>query len=270
VVRTFELEAGALRRSFTDATLAEASARLPAGAYTSLRTYGRSRVLRLAQHAARLAESMALQGRPTTVSVTELRQALATALVECGHPESRVRVTLAPPRLYVSVEPFVPLPASSYAEGVGCVTLAIRRENPHAKDTRFIATATEAYRALPSGIHEGLLTSGQGEILEGLSSNFFALAGGALRTEAERVLEGVTRAQALELARGLAPVVLRPVLVSEIPVLEEAFLTSASRGVLPVVRIDGATVASGAPGRLTRELMRRFAELAEREAADLR
>src|SRR5262249_23484336 len=56
--------------------------------------------------------------------------------------------------------------------------LPLRRDNPHAKDTRFIATAGEAYARLPAGVHEGLLLSEDGDILEGLSSNFFGVAGG--------------------------------------------------------------------------------------------
>ena len=130
-------------------------------------------------------------------------------------------------------------------------------------------TAAAAYKALPAGVHEGLLASDRGEILEGLSSNFFGVAGSTLRTEGDRILEGVTRSLVLELARGLAPVVFSPVLVSEIGSLGEAFVTSASRGVLPVVRVDDVQVGSGRPGPLTRNLIQRFAELVENEAEDL-
>jgi branched-chain amino acid aminotransferase len=270
VVRTFEFELGELRRVLVHATLAETSARLPAGAYTSLRTYGRSRVLRLRQHAARLAESLALQGwPPNQVEEPEVRRALAGALRACAYPESRVRITASARRLYVSVEPFAPLPASLYEAGVACVTLPLTRQNPHAKDTRFIATAAEAYNALPPGVHEGLLTTEAGEILEGLSSNFFGVASAELRTEGERVLEGVTRSLVLELAGERMGVVFSAVRVAEIPSLEEAFVTSASRGVLPVVRIDESRVGAGAPGPVTRELIGRLADLVEREAEDV-
>ena len=266
MVRTFEIESGTLRRSWTDATLAAASATLPAGAYTSLRTYGGSRVLRLARHVARLEESLALQGRPGRLPLAEARHALATALRACGHAESRVRITFAPPGLFVSVEPFAPLGEPLYRDGVWCVTLPLHRSNPQAKDTRFIATAGDAYARLPPGAHEGLLVTEGGEILEGLSSNFFAVAGGALRTEADRALHGVTRSQVLELTRDELPLSLSPVRKAEVASLDEAFLTSVSRGVLPVTRIDELSVGSGRPGPVTRDLMRGFHALAEREA----
>jgi len=223
-------------------------------------------VVRLRQHVARLVESVALQGRGATLSEAEVRRSLAAALRACGHAESRVRITFAPPRLFVSVELFTPLPASLYREGVRCVTLPLGRDNPRAKDTRFIATAADAYARLPPGVHEGLLVDGQGELLEGLSSNFFAVRDGVLRTEPDRVLPGVTRAQVLELARDLVPLTLAPVRTSDVASLAEAFLTSVSRGVLPVVRIDDATLGSGKPGPVGLELMRRFEALAEREA----
>ena len=222
--------------------------------------------MRLRQHVARLEESLALQGRPARLPEAEARRALAAALGACGYPESRVRVTFAPPRLFVSVEPFTPLPASFYREGVPCVTLPLERDNPRAKDTRFIATAADAYARLPAGTHEGLLVSGAGEILEGLSSNFFAVDGGGLRTEPDRALPGVTRSQVLELARDVLPVTLAPVRKEEVASLAEAFLTSVSRGVLPVVRIDDVTLGPGRPGPVTLELMRRFEALAEQEA----
>jgi branched-subunit amino acid aminotransferase/4-amino-4-deoxychorismate lyase len=57
--------------------------------------------------------------------------------------------------------------------------------------------------------------------------------------------------------------------MGELPSLQEAFLTSASRGVLPVVRIDDATVGAGTPGPVTLELMRGFETLTQGEAEDV-
>jgi branched-subunit amino acid aminotransferase/4-amino-4-deoxychorismate lyase len=51
-----------------------------------------------------------------------------------------------------------------------------------------------------------------------------------------------------------------------LPQVSEAFITSASRGVLPVTRIDGRAVGDGRPGPVTREVMDRFAAHVEREA----
>ena len=246
------------------ASLAASSSGLPEGGYTTLRTYRGSRVLRLHEHVQRLAASA---GAP--LEETLVRSALRAALAAAGHPESRVRLTWAPPRLFVAVEPFTPAPASDYRDGVRCAVVGAHRERPASKDTRFIATAESEYRRLPAGVHEGLLASEDGRLLEGLSSNFFALHEGVLRTEGERALPGITRSLLLEVAEGVVPVALRAVRVDELPAVTECFITSASRGVLPVVRVDALEIGTGRPGPVTATLRGRFDQRIEAEAEEV-
>ena len=239
-------------------TLVEASARLPAGSYTTLRTYRGDGVVRLDQHVRRLVESLPAAAGQATLDPADVRSALVHALRATGHPESRVRITFAPPRLFVTVEPFAPVDEELRRTGVACVTVPGRRERPEAKDTRFLATAQAAYAALPPGVHEGLLVGDDGAILEGLSSNFFAVHQGRLRTEETRALRGVTRSMVLDLARAVLPRGDGAVHVDQLAETRECFITSVSREVLPVVRIDGVEIGDGAPGPVTRELIRRF------------
>jgi branched-chain amino acid aminotransferase len=267
-VLTYEATGSGVKLLARHESMAVSSAALPDGAYTTFRTYEGRRVLHLDRHLERLDETITLEGGAGRVDRVAARAAIAGALDETAWPETRLRLTFAPPRLFVAVEPFTPLPRAAYETGVACVTLALRRPNPHAKDTRFIATARAAYGRLPAGIEEGLLVE-QGAILEGLSSNFFAIVDAALRTEEERVLLGVTRSLVLEVAGGLLPVERQAVRVSELPRVPEAFLTSVSREVLPVVRIDGQPLGDGRVGPLTRRIVDGFAALVAREAETL-
>ncbi len=267
-VLTYEATGAEVRLLGRHDSLAASSAALPDGAYTTFRTYGGRRVLRLDRHLDRLDETIALEGGTGLVDCTSARAAIARALDETAWPETRLRLTFAPPRLFVAVELFEPLPRAAYEAGTACVTLALRRANPHAKDTRFIATAGAVYRRIPDGVEEGLLVE-NGAILEGLSSNFFAVKDGALRTEEERVLLGVTRSLVLEVAEGLLRVERRAVLVAELPRVTEAFLTSVSREVLPIVRIDGRPVGDGRVGPITKRIVDGFAALVAREAEAL-
>ena len=250
-------------------TLAASSGELPEGAYTTLRTYGGRGLVRLDQHLRRLEESAALQGQAGAIDPSAARRAVTLALNATANPESRLRLTFAPPRLFVAVEPFTPLPRHLYEQGVACVTLDLRRQNPHAKDTRFIAAAQAAYAALPAGVEEGLLVGEDGAVLEGLSSNFFAVVGSALRTEEERALIGVTRSLVLEVAEGLMPVERRAVRRDELARIDEAFITSVSREVLPVVAIDGQPVGDGRVSPRTRAIMDGLAALVRREITRL-
>jgi len=250
------------------ATLAASSEALPAGAYTTLRTYGGRRLFRLERHLDRLSESVALQGRPATLDRSLARRAIRDALARTAFAESRLRLTFAPPRLFVAVEHFSPLPATLYARGVACVTVDVVRRNPQAKDTRFIATARDVYGHLAGGIEEGLIVAEDGKVLEGLSSNFFAVLDGRLHTEDARALHGITRSAILEVAAELLPVELSGIRRGELARASEAFITSVSREALPVVRIDGRPVGDGRVGGVTRAIIDGVAALVAREAEE--
>ncbi len=268
-VVSFESSEAGLQPLGRHDSLAAAQSALPEGAYTTFRTYGGRGVVRLAQHLRRLEDSTALQGRPGRLDASAVRRSLGEALRAASLPEARVRLTFAPPRFFITLEPFTPLDPALYERGVSAVTLDMHRDNPHAKDTRFIATAQEAYSRLPPGVEEGLLVAEDGTLLEGLSSNFFALVDGELRTEQERVLEGNTRSLAIEAAEPLLRVRRVGVRRDELPRVQEAFLTSVSRELLPVVRIDQQPIGDGRVGPATRALMQAFAALVAREREEL-
>jgi branched-chain amino acid aminotransferase len=265
-VVTFVLAEGGFERCETDSSLTGASIHLPQGSYTTLRTHGRDGVVRIGEHVSRLQTSARTSDEPKEGAV---RLGLHEALKRTGYPESRVRITWAPPRLFLSIEPFEPLAKRLYAEGVRCAIVNLKRPNPQAKDTRFIEPAAGAYRALPPGIHEGLLVGEESSILEGLSSNFFAVRSGRLHTEEVGALHGVTRGLVLRASESLVPVSLEAVRIGELPEVSEAFITSASRGVLPVVQIDRVQICDGRPGPVTREIMRRFQAIVQAEVEHL-
>jgi branched-chain amino acid aminotransferase len=284
MVQTFEVVEDGISVAQSHASMAAASAVLPEGSYTTFRTYFGRRLLRLTQHLRRLEESAALMRGATVPPVDDAAavRAIRAVLNATGHAETRFRLTYAPPRLFISVEPFTPYAAELYAHGVACVTVSLHRDNPHAKSTTFIASAADAYKNLPAGAHEGLMLAEDGTLLEGLSSNFFAITdipvasedldGDAipvLRSEEARVLIGVTRSLVLEVARDVLLYSNVAVRMADAPRVRECFITSVSREILPVISIDGAAIGDGAPGPITRELMRRFAALIETEAVAL-
>lgn len=249
-------------------SLDAASLQLPEGVYTTLRTYQHNRIVGLAAHLQRLAESQALLARGRPADAAALRAGLRAVLRQEPHPAARLRLTVPfeGEALYISLEPFAPYPETYYTHGVACATRRLPRPAPRAKHTAFIAAA-RAVRAQASGaaglsVHEILRVDEAGHILEGLSSNFFAVLDGALRTAAEGVLLGVTRSAVLAAARDLLPAVEQPVTLADLPRLAEACLTSASREVMPIAAIDATPLPVGP---ITRELLRRYR--AEVEAA---
>jgi branched-chain amino acid aminotransferase len=164
----------------------------------------------------------------------------------------RIRVVLdlevAPGEIYLMVELLKTPPTDAYDSGVQVITCRLQRDNPKAKLTASIPVADKIRGQLPTGVEEALMVDEAGRILEGLTSNFFAVKDNEIWTNEESVLSGITRLLVLdEAVRIELPVNFRSITITEIPNLEEAFITSSSRGILPVKQIDRILIGSGLP-----------------------
>ncbi len=255
-------------------SLAEAARYEPHnGVYTITNTYETSKVLKLDAHLDRLENSARLAGIPLALNRGRLRAALRDLISEAGYGSVRFRVTVPkdhPDWLLLSLEPFQPPTPVTYTEGVKAVTLSgAARHNPSAKTTGWMHDREALEQALPPGIYTGLLVSETGEILEGVSSNFYAVLNGELRSAGQGVLPGIAQQIVFEVAPEVLPVRLDAVTVSDIPQLQEAFITSASRGIIPVVRIDEVTLGSGRPGEKTQALRERYGAWVEAHLEEL-
>lgn len=110
------------------------------------------------------------------------------------------------------------------------------------------ARAADAFEALM--VEDGQLT-------EGGAATLFMVKNGELITHTLgiKVLPGITRERVFMLAtaRGIA-IVERSISADELPAADELFVTAATAFVMPIVRVDGAAIGSGAPGTLTAQL----------------
>ena len=252
----------------TGPTLDAVSLRLPNGAYTTLRTYDTDRIIGLSAHLQRLIESSALLQRPYPIDLVAVRSALRDVITREGQSALRVRITvpLDVDEILISVEPFEVYPAEFYQRGVRCATTPISRHTPLAKSTDFIAPSRESKAALDPDIHELLIVTRAREILEGISSNFYAVIDDVLRTAGKDVLEGITRRIVLQEAASVIPIEYRPVKVRELDRVTEAFITSSSREVMPVIQIDEHSIGTRLPGSITQRLLAKYREELARNA----
>ncbi|MCL4858398.1 MAG: aminotransferase class IV [Caldilineaceae bacterium] len=234
------------------------------GVYTVLRTYSHNKFLHLDDHLTRTKRSMQLLGWRYRLDEPGLRQAIHTICTAAPFDEMRVRIdVLAAPvaacgestRVLVGLMAFTPLPAPLYNKGVSVgFAGALARDNPQVKAADF-AIRRRKQPAQPT-YHELLMVNTHGEILEGISSNFYGVRLGRLYTAGQGVLEGVTRRVILDLATAAAiPTCLTPVRADEVGQLDEAAISSSSRGLLPVVRIGEQRIGTGDPGPICRRLM---------------
>lgn len=231
---------------------------LTLGVYSALRTYQHRKFLDLEHHLARTRQSMARLGWDYAWDEACLRRGLDQVCSAAPFAEMRVRFdVLAAPagargsdsRELIALAPFTAPAREVYAHGVAVITTAaIQRDDPLTKSAHFVQRR-KSIEAVTPGAYEHLIVAGDGAILEGFSSNFYVVCAGVLRTAGQGVLEGVTRRIVLELARerGIA-MDLAPPRAAELARADEAAISSSSRGLVPVVRIDGAAVGTGMPG----------------------
>lgn len=237
---------------------------LALGVYSIVRTFDHNCFFQLGHHLARTVNSLRLLGWSYTLDEQRLRCAIHNLCTAFPSPEMRVRIDiLAKPatifgvnsRELIAIMPFTLLPASCSQKGIAVgFAQGLQRNNPLIKTADFAeerkqAGSTEDYR-------EYLLTSDTGEILEATSANFYAVRDGVLYTAGEGVLEGVTRRVVLDLvAAQHIPLQLQAIHQSEIGMLDEAMISSSSRGVLPVVCIGDQVIGTGRPGLITQQLI---------------
>lgn len=244
-------------------SLDEVTRLLPDGAYTTFRTFSRFQVLSLGDHLNRLEETARLSGRPISLSRTAVKAALRQAFSEYPIEVKRVRIILDlytdPGAITILIEALAVPTEVDYECGVKVITRTMQRQNPRAKLTGFIDTATSVRQEIPPGIHEVVMIGEDQQTLEGLSSNFFAVKDGVIWTASQDVLAGITRQTVLEIIQAQElPIVLLGIRADMLGRLDEAFLTSTSRDILPIQEIDGQCVDDSTPGKITRRLMKAY------------
>jgi D-alanine transaminase len=137
------------------------------------------------------------------------------------------------------------------------------------KSTNLLANALAKKKAQRANADEALLVA-DGFVREGASSSFFAVRGGRLITHPldEHILPGVIREKTIAFAlTARVRVDERPLREKELFDLDEAFITSTTQGVMPVVNIDGRVISNGRRGEITTSLQR---SLDAAERADVR
>jgi branched-chain amino acid aminotransferase len=254
--------------------------------FETLRTYG-GVPFELDAHMQRIARSAARVLITLPLPLETLRAEVLAAVRQAGNPEAYVRVMvsrgqgemdLAPdganhPLRVMIVGPLRPPPPEAYREGVAVITYRTQRvadatDAVGAKVANYLVSVLALRRAREVGAVEALVVDGNDCVVEGATSNAFAVIDDQLVTPPEEagILMGITRARVLQVARqlGMSPQ-LRPLGLAEVGSAQEMFISSSIRELLPVVRVDATPVGSGEPGPVTRRLLHAFREKVKKD-----
>ena len=250
------------------------------GAYEVVRVYN-GRLFQNEAHIARLKRSLAelkiegvdcdaLRDIPLRlIEENNLTQGDATVYFQVTRgaaPRLHAFPADATPTVYLAATPFDP-PVNDWENGIKVIVMPdIRWTRCDIKSVSLLPNVLANEQAHVNDAYEALFVR-DGAITEGTCSNFGAIRDGCLYTypEAHYILSGITRMVVLQLCQEIdLPVREYPILKSELPQLDEAFLMGTTTEVMPIVQIGDHKVGQGQPGPLTRKIQAAFREAVSR------
>eukprot|EP01114_Cavostelium_apophysatum_P007123 TRINITY_DN1886_c0_g1_i1.p1 TRINITY_DN1886_c0_g1~~TRINITY_DN1886_c0_g1_i1.p1 ORF type:complete len:275 (-),score=71.10 TRINITY_DN1886_c0_g1_i1:33-857(-) len=144
-------------------------------------------------------------------------------------------------------------------KGIVLKSVEFERYIPRSKSLNYMTAVVSMQKAKKEGASDVLYIGYDGSILEGTTFNFFAVMGNKLYTSEDDILYGCTRKIILKLAKELGvEVVVGPINKDQMSKFDEAFISSTTREIHPVVKIDDATIGNGTPGETTKKILAAF------------
>jgi branched-chain amino acid aminotransferase len=192
------------------------------------------------------------------------REAYIRVLVTRGIGELTYDPAATPtPSIVVIVKPLVEPAREVFERGVAVSLVPIVRNhpgsvNPIIKSNNLLNNALAMQEAFRRGGYEGIMRNYRGELAECTQSNLFVVRNGEALTPPidAGLLPGITRAFLFEVGaeRGI-PVREAVLRDDDLFGADEAFLTSTTREVVPIVKVDERTIGRGVPGPVTGALL---------------
>lgn len=229
-------------------------------------------LFRLEEHFERMQDSMKIMHLQTPHTVAELCE-ITTELVRRNSPKTDMYIRPAAYKTAHRVGPSLDnnpsdicmftVPFGDYfhgAEGLKVQISSWRRVEDNAIPARakivgaYANTALAKTDALNAGFDECIVLAENGHVSEGSAMNLFAVKKGVLitSTTTENILEGVTRASILEIAKDLGlKAECRTVDRSELYIADELFFCGTGAQIAPIIEVDRRVIGDGKAGRIS-------------------
>ncbi|HXV74618.1 MAG TPA: D-amino-acid transaminase [Sphingomonadales bacterium] len=179
------------------------------------------------------------------------------------------------PTVIMTARPFdVAALVQRQKKGVGVLLVDENRwARPDIKSTSLLGNVLAKQAARAAGRFEAVYKSRNGFVTEGTSSNVWIVTAkgeAVTRTRGNEILAGITRDMLLPLLKacGVRPAA-RPFRVRELLAAREAFLTSTSSLVMPIVKVSAKKIGPGKPGPVTQKLITAFWDRVRRQTGFL-
>jgi branched-chain amino acid aminotransferase len=256
------------------------------GLFETMRAY-KGNVFRSDHHIERLFRSLFLIFIDLPMTRQEVKVVLQETLNRNKFENAIIRLTVTrginepnfqidpevPPTLVVHARPHHSLPKAIYRNGVQVTLLTLPAPtlpglNQRLKTCNYLSNILVREISQRQGSMEGIIVDPTLGVTEGATSNLFIVKQGVLKTPAvnNSVLEGITRMVVLEIARDhKIPIEKGLLTVEDVLTADEVFITNSGIDIVPVVRVDNASIGNKKPGIMTRFLLDEFLKSIEED-----
>lgn len=219
----------------------------------------------LQDHVNRFYHSAAAMHLPVTQTREELTAIVQQLIQQSGLQEAGVRLMLtggssadgyhtAQPNLLITCKPVKTATVDDFEKGVTAITYEHQRELPHIKSINYLMAVWLHPLLKEKGVDD-VLYHQNNIITEFPRANVFVVTKeNKLVTPASNILHGITRKFVLQQAASFMQTEERTVNIDEIYNAAEVFLTSTTRRVIPVLKVDGRRIGDGKPGPVSQQL----------------
>lgn len=219
----------------------------------------------LEDHLDRFLRSAEIMHLDLPIERGELASAIHELIRKNDIPQSGIRMLLTggyspdsyeiiKPNLLILQHPLILRTSTGFETGIKVITHEYVREFPGAKTINY-SMGIWLQKKIRQQNAVDVLYHIEGEISEFPRSNFFLVTeNGVVRTPQKNVLPGITRKKILELGSKELVIEEGVVTLNDIRTAREAFMTSTTKRILPIIQVDNVTIGNGQPGQITQRI----------------
>ncbi|MCF6149051.1 MAG: branched-chain-amino-acid transaminase [Candidatus Kuenenia sp.] len=252
------------------------------GVFEGIRVYN-EKIFALDEHIDRLYNSAKAIDLKIPITKSEMVKAIKDTLEANNQKDAYIRVVVtrgigklgldpnkcSTPEIIIISDTIELYPKTLYENGLEIVTVTTIRNHyssldPKIKSLNYLNNIMAKIESLQSKAGEALMLNKDGFVAECSGDNIFILKNNTLLTppESAGILIGITRNCVMKLAKDMRISVKEELMTRyDLYLADECFLTGTAAEIIPVVKIDGRTIGTGKPGKITLELLEHYRKL---------
>jgi len=254
------------------------------GVFEGIRAYN-GKMFTLDEHLDRLYDSATAISLKIPITKAEIAEAIKQTMKANNLTDSYIRLVVtrgvgklgldpnkcATPQIIIITDTIELYSKALYERGLDIVTVTTIRNHfsaldPKIKSLNYLNNILAKIESIQAGAGEALMLNKDGYVAECAGDNVFIFKNNILRTppSSAGILVGITRNVVMKLATEMGLQVKEELMTRyDLYIADECFLTGTAAEIIPVVKIDGRTIGTGKPGKLTLDLLKRYRDLTQ-------